>query len=113
MSPAISFGDRHYGGGMLRLIETLEALLPQIPADAKIVPGHGAVCTRADVAKSIEVLKQMKAVVEQAIRAGKTLEQITAERPFDQFRQFFPAWSSSDKSLDGWVRNFHREITAR
>jgi glyoxylase-like metal-dependent hydrolase (beta-lactamase superfamily II) len=113
MSPAVSFGDRHYGGGMLKLIDALESLLPKIQADAKVIPGHGAVSTRDDVARGLDVLKQMKAVVEQAIKAGKTLEQLTAERPFDQWRNSVPAWASSDKSLDGRVRDFYRELAAK
>jgi cyclase len=113
MTPAVSFGDRHYGGGMLRLIETLEFLLPQIPADAKVVPGHGDVSSRADVARGLEVMKQMKATVESGVRAGKTLEQVQAERPFDKFRHAIPSWASSDKSLDGWVRDFYRELAPK
>jgi cyclase len=112
MSPGVSFGDRWYGGGMLRLMETLEMLLPQIPEDAKVVPGHGAISTRADVVRGLDVMKRMRAVVEAGVREGKTLAEITAARPFDQFRSSLPAWSSSDKSLDGWVKNFHREIVA-
>jgi len=110
ISPAASFADRHYGGSMLGLIQALELLLPQIPADAKIVPGHGVVSTRADVARGLEVLKGMKAAVETGVRSGKTLEQLQAERPFDQWRDSVPQWSSSDKSLDGWVKDFYREI---
>jgi cyclase len=113
MSPAVSFGDRHYGGGMLKLIDALEQLLPKIQDDAVVIPGHGAVSTRADVVRGLEILKLMKAVVEQAVKDGKSLEQLTAERPFDKWRGFLPAWASSDKSLDGWVRNFHREISAK
>jgi glyoxylase-like metal-dependent hydrolase (beta-lactamase superfamily II) len=110
MPPAASFGDRHYGGGMLGLIEALEFVLPQIPQDAKVVPGHGSVSTRADVVRGLEVLKAMKAVVEAGVKGGKTLEQITAERPFDRWRDSVPPWASSDKSLDGWVRDFHRQL---
>jgi len=113
MSPAASFGDRHYGGGMLKLIAALETLLPKIPEDAKVIPGHGNISTRADVARGLSVLKEMKTVVEQAIQQGRTLEQLTATRPFDKFRNSVPTWSSSDKSLDGWVRNFYRELTAK
>jgi cyclase len=113
MSPAASFGDRHYGGSMLGLINSLELVLPQIPVDAKIVPGHGAISSRADVVRGLDVLKQMKAVVEAAVQNGKTLDQLKAERPFDQFRSSVPAWSSSDKSLDGWVRDFYREIAPK
>jgi cyclase len=110
MPPAASFGDRWYGGGTLRLIDSLEFVIPQIPADAKIVPGHGAISTRADIVRGLDVLKAMKAVVETAVRNGKTLQQLQAERPFDQWRGSVQEWSSSDKSLDGWVRDFYREI---
>jgi glyoxylase-like metal-dependent hydrolase (beta-lactamase superfamily II) len=113
MTPAVSFGDRWYGSGMLNLIETLERLLPQIPADAKIVPGHGVVSTRADVVRGLDVMKQMKAVVEKGIRDGKTLEQLTAERVFDPFRSSFPEWASADKSLDSWLKGYFREISSR
>jgi cyclase len=113
MSPAASFGDRHFGGGMLGLIAELEFVLPLIPDDAKIVPGHGVVSTRADVVRGLEVLKGMKAVVETAVQNGETLEQLTAKRPFDQWRDSVPAWQSSDKALDGRVRNFYREIAPK
>jgi glyoxylase-like metal-dependent hydrolase (beta-lactamase superfamily II) len=112
MPPAASFGDRHNGGGMLPLIDALESVLPQIPADTRIIPGHGAVSSRDDVVRGLTVLKGMKAAVEAAVRAGKALEQLTAERPFDRWRDSVPAWASSDKSLDGWVRDFYREISA-
>lgn len=110
IAPAASFGDRHYGGSRLGLIAALELVLPQIPADAKIVPGHGAVSTRADVERGLEVLKQMKAVVEAGIQDGKTLQQLQAERPFDQWRDSVPPWSRSDKTLDSWIRDFYREL---
>jgi cyclase len=113
MSPGVSFGDRWYGSGMLNLIETLEHLLPQIPADARIIPGHGVVSTRADLARGLDVMRQMKAVVEKGIRDGKTLEQLTAERVFDPFRSSFPVWASADKSLDSWLKDYHREISGR
>jgi glyoxylase-like metal-dependent hydrolase (beta-lactamase superfamily II) len=113
MSPAVSFGDRHYGGGMLKLIDALELLLPKIPEYAKVIPGHGTISTRADVERGLKVLMGMKATVERAIKDGKTLEQLTAQRPFDGFKSSVPAWSSSDKSMDGWVRDFYRELSAK
>ena len=69
--------------------------------------------TRADVVHSLDVMKQMKAVVERGIREGKTLEQLTAARTFDQFRSSVPVWASSDKSMDGWLRDFYRELTQK
>ena len=111
--PAASFGDRWFGGGALPLIDSLEFVLPQIPEDAKIVPGHGKISSRADIVRGLEVLQGMKAVVEAAVRDGKTLQQLQAERPFDKWRASVPEWSSSDKSLDGRVRDFYREIAPK
>jgi glyoxylase-like metal-dependent hydrolase (beta-lactamase superfamily II) len=110
MTPGISFGDRWYGGSMLGLIDALEFVLPQIPADAVIIPGHGKISSREDIVAGLNVLKQMKTVVEAAVQAGKTLEQLTGERPFDRWRGYVPQWAAADKSLDGWVRDFYREI---
>jgi len=111
MSPRVSFADRWYGGSLLGLIQALEFVLPKIPADAKIIPGHGQLSSRDDVAAGLFVLKQMKAAVEGGVRAGKSLEQLTAERPFDKWRDSLPEWDRSDKSLDGWVRDFYRELS--
>ena len=110
MSPAVSFGDRHYGGGVLGLIGQLELVLPQISNDAKVVPGHGVISTRADVARGLDVLKNMKTFVEGGIRAGKTVEQLVAEKPFDKWKSSAPAWMSS---MDGYVKELYRELTAR
>ena len=57
IAPAASFGDRWYGGGYLALIGSLEFVLPQIPEDATIVPGHGKISTRADVVRGLEALE--------------------------------------------------------
>jgi cyclase len=111
MSPGVSFADRHYGGSSLGLIKALEFVLPRIPADAKIIPGHGIVSSRADVASGLDIQQQMKTLVERAVQTGESLEQLTAKRPFDKWRNSVPQWAASDKSLDGWVRDFYRELT--
>ena len=58
-------------------------------------------------------MRGMKTVVEKGIRDGQSLEQLTAARVFDQFRSSVPTWASSEKSMDGWLKNFHREISAK
>jgi len=110
MSPAVSFGAKQSGGSMLGLIASLEFVIPLIPADAKIVPGHGAIASRADMERGLDVLKAMKEVVEDAIRGGKTMDQLVAEKPFDKWKSEVPAWMSS---MDGYVKNFYRELTAK
>lgn len=109
ISPAASFGDRSNGGSFLALIEALEYVLPQIPVDAMIVPSHGAVASRADVARGLEILKEMKALVEAGIAAGKTREQLIAEKPFDRWKDSI-AWFIPP---DGYVSSFYKELAVQ
>lgn len=107
MAPAASFADRTNGGTIVGLIAALEFVLPQISADAKVIPGHGAVSTRADVVRGLDVLKQMKAVVEKGISEGKTLEQLVAEKPFEKWKPLIPSFMKTDS----YVGRFYRELT--
>ena len=109
IAPAASFGDRSSGGSFLALIAALEYVLPQIPIDAKIVPSHGPISSRADVARGLEILKEMKAIVEAGIAAGKTREQLIAEKPFDQWKGSI-AWFIPP---DGYVSSFYKELAVR
>lgn len=109
IAPAASFGDRSSGGSFVALIEALEYVLPQIPADAKVVPSHGAISSRADVARGLEILKEMKAIVEAGVAAGKTREQLIAEKPFDQWRNSI-AWFIPP---DGYVSSFYKELAVQ
>ena len=107
VAPAASYVDRTNGGTILGLIEALEFVLPQIPADAKVIPGHGPTSSRADVARGLEVLKQMKTVVAAGISAGKTMEQLVAEKPFEQWKGQIVPWGKTDS----YVGRFYRELT--
>jgi glyoxylase-like metal-dependent hydrolase (beta-lactamase superfamily II) len=109
IAPAASFGDRSNGGSILALIEALKFVLPQIPADAKVVPSHGAISSRADVARGLEILTAMKAIVEAGIAAGKTKELMIAEKPFDKWKGSV-AWFIPP---DGYVSDFYKELTAK
>ena len=109
ISPAASFGDRSNGGSFLALIDALKFVLPQIPADAKVVPSHGTISSRADVARGLDVLMEMKAIVEAGIAAGKTREQMIAEKPFDKWKGSI-AWFISP---DGYVSSIYKELTAK
>jgi cyclase len=109
MSPAASYVDRSNGGTILGLIEALEFVLPQIPADAKVIPGHGAISSRADVVRGLEVLKEMKVIVEAGVAAGKTMEQLVAEKPFEKWKALIAPWVPTDS----YVGRFYRELTAK
>jgi len=61
------------------MIAALDELIPQIPANAKIIPGHGPVSTVADVKKFRGTLDEIVTVVAKNLKAGKTVEQMQQE----------------------------------
>jgi glyoxylase-like metal-dependent hydrolase (beta-lactamase superfamily II) len=61
------------------MVSALDELIPQIPADARIIPGHGPVSTLADVKKFRGTLDEIVALVAKNLKAGKTAEQMQKE----------------------------------
>jgi cyclase len=82
--PFIDIGS---GGSAKGLVKTLEAVLPKIPKDAKVIPGHGPISTPDDVRQFLADVKESVAMVEGAIRAGKSLEQMQKEKLLGKFQK--------------------------
>ena len=61
------FVDLGSGGDVAGLLKNIEAALEKIPADAKIIPGHGALGTRADLEKYRDMLVETTGLVKKAI----------------------------------------------
>ncbi|MCI0402381.1 MAG: MBL fold metallo-hydrolase [Acidobacteria bacterium] len=74
------FIDVDSGGSIKGLIATIERVLALNAGDAKIIPGHGPLGTRADLAAYLEMLRGTSGAVEAAIKKGKTLEQMKQEK---------------------------------
>ena len=66
--------DRAAGGSVRGLIAALDEILPQLPPDAKVIPGHGPLSTVADVKKFRATLADMVAAVERAQKSGKKVD---------------------------------------
>ena len=74
------FVDLESGGSVRGMIAAIDELLPQIPADAKIIPGHGPVSTVADLKKFRNRLDEIVALVARGLKSGKTVEQMQKEK---------------------------------
>ena len=64
------FVDVPNGGSVDGLLANLDAVMDLLPADTRVIPGHGALASVADVAESIEVIRQSQAAVREAVAAG-------------------------------------------
>jgi len=70
--PLIDFNS---GGNVEGYIKTIGAVLEKIPADAKIILGHGRLSTVEDMKNYHAMLKETVALVQKEIADGKTLEE--------------------------------------
>jgi glyoxylase-like metal-dependent hydrolase (beta-lactamase superfamily II) len=74
------FIDINSGGTVQGMIAACEDVLRRVPADARVVPGHGEVAGVPDLREYLQMLKDTSAVVAGALKAGKTLAQMKQER---------------------------------
>jgi glyoxylase-like metal-dependent hydrolase (beta-lactamase superfamily II) len=72
------FVDLESGGSVQGMTAGVAKVLAQIPADAKVIPGHGALSDVAGLKAFHHMLVETTAVVAKEMKAGKTLDQIQA-----------------------------------
>jgi glyoxylase-like metal-dependent hydrolase (beta-lactamase superfamily II) len=73
------FVDLGTGGSVQGLIDDVAKALTLVPADAKVIPGHGPLSTRADLERFHAMLVASTDVVRRRMKAGESLEKIQAE----------------------------------
>ena len=73
------FVDLGSGGSVQGMAENVAKVIAAVPADVKIIPGHGPLSTLDDLKTFHEMLVKTTDVVRQRIAAGKTMEQVQAE----------------------------------
>jgi glyoxylase-like metal-dependent hydrolase (beta-lactamase superfamily II) len=73
------FVDLESGGSVEGLVKNIGELIAKIPADAKLIPGHGPISTLDDLKSYHRMLQQTTEIVRGKIKVGKTLDQIKTE----------------------------------
>jgi cyclase len=79
------FIDGSSGGDVRGIVAAADKALAIADAQTKIIPGHGPVATKADLQNYRSMVAEIITKVETGIRAGKTLDQIKAEKPADGY----------------------------
>jgi len=77
MFPFVDLGS---GGSVVKLVQSLDVILGQIPADARVIPGHGPVTGVAELRKYRAMLEEAVGAVKKALAGGKTVEQMKQEK---------------------------------
>ena len=90
------FIDVTAGGSIQGMIAAMQKATAQLPADVKVIPGHGALSNLDDVRAYTKMLKETSAAVENALKAHKTLEQMKQEKVLAPWSKFSGDFVSTD-----------------
>lgn len=103
------FVDLESGGSVEGLVKNIGELVNKIPADAKLIPGHGPISTLDDLKNYHRMLQQTTEIVRGKIAAGKTLDQIKSEGLPDEWKP----WGAGFIKTDRWVETIYKSLTAK
>ncbi|WP_233577504.1 MBL fold metallo-hydrolase [Citreicoccus inhibens] len=103
------FIDVGTGGSVEGYVRNAEQVLKTLPAGAKIIPGHGKLCERADLERFVTMLRETTSLVRTQLAAGKTLEQVKAAGLPPQFK----SWGEGYVSQDVWLETLYHGLQAK
>ena len=81
------FIDSDSGGSLDGFIKVLDKILLLINDETKVIPGHGDLSTKADVAKFRNMLDDIKAKIAAEVNAGIDLEGLIASNPLAPYEK--------------------------
>ena len=94
------FIDVDSGGSIDGMIDGVEKVIGQVPADVKIIPGHGPISSVTDVRAYLDMLKATREVVTNAIKDGKTLDQMKQAKLLEPWKKYSGDFIKSDAFLE-------------
>ena len=101
------FIDVASGGSVQGMIEAMEKTMAQLPADVKVIPGHGALSNMDDVRAYTKMLKETSAVVQKALSEHKTLDQMKQAKVLDPWSKF----SGQFVNTDAFIETLYNSLT--
>lgn len=102
--------DLDNGGGVRGMARTALKVASMIAADTKVIPGHGPLSDRDGLRKFSEMLTGTADAIQAGIAAGKTVEQLKAEKvlaPWDD------PWGKGFIKPDQFVELLYRDLSRK
>ena len=102
------FIDVMSGGSVQGMIAAMEKVSSQLPADVKVIPGHGEVSNLDDVRAYVKMLKETSGAVQKAIDKKETVEQMKQEKILEPWKK----WSGGFIDQDKFIETLYNSLTA-
>jgi glyoxylase-like metal-dependent hydrolase (beta-lactamase superfamily II) len=106
------FIDVDSGGSLAGMVAAIEATLARSNARTVVIPGHGALSNRAELAAYRDMLVSVGGQVRVAVEKGAGIEQVIADRPTAEFDTRY-APPDALVSAEAFVRSVYQDLAPR
>ena len=103
------FVDLESGGTVLGLTKNIGDILAKLPADVKIIPGHGPISTVDDLKLYHRMLVETTDIVRKKMAAGRTLDQIKADGVPEEWKP----WGTGFIKTEPWLETIYRSLSTQ
>jgi cyclase len=100
--------DLDAGGSIDGTIDAMEKVISQLPADVKVIPGHGPISSLDDMCAFANRLKEMRETVQKALDQGKTLDQMEQAKLLDPWKKYAGLMSG-----DAFLKTLYKSLTGQ
>jgi cyclase len=102
--------DAMANGSVLGIMAVYQQMIDMSDDKTLFVPGHGDVSKRSDVQAQLKMLVTIRDRIEKSVKAGKTLEQVQADKPTAEFDA---RWSAGSVTGTVLVEGMYNELKAK
>jgi glyoxylase-like metal-dependent hydrolase (beta-lactamase superfamily II) len=103
------FVDLDHGGDVEGMAKNVAEVAARLPADVKIIPGHGPLSTLEDLKTFHAMFTDSLTLIKKAVAEGKTLDQIKAEGVPEKWKP----WGNGFIKTDRWLETVHKSVTRK
>lgn len=102
--PVIDLGG---GGDVEGYTRNVEAAIAKIPADAKIIPGHGPLANTDDLKNFHQMLVATADIVRERMKGGRSLDQVR-DQPLPEK---WNSWGKGTVNMRSWIQTIYQSLS--
>ncbi|MDA1073419.1 MAG: MBL fold metallo-hydrolase [Proteobacteria bacterium] len=94
------FVDMASGGTVTGYMDDQRQILARIPSDIAIIPGHGPMATKQDLALALSMIETTHSMVNRAMDAGSSVDEVIAQGLGEDYK----SWGAGFINEERWIR---------
>lgn len=107
------FVDLDSGGSVDGMLTAVERVIKMVPADAKVIPGHGPLSDIAGLRTFAAMLRDTSSIVRAGLRSGKSAQQLKDAKVLAKYDSWASRFVPVDRFIDTIVRDSQGKVRAK